>query len=72
MLPFADVHAMLSLEPAESGHCTVIVHHPHSVYPVGTVLEIENFCVTRHDSIQAWLASSEAALASIAKIGRTG
>jgi hypothetical protein len=69
VIPFNDVDSMLSLEVPEFGKGTVIVHRPHYFYPVGTVLEIENFCATRHNGVKSWLASHETVMAKISYIG---
>lgn len=58
VLPFSDVDSMLSLESNGHGPLAVAVVNPHTHFPVGTILQIENGTATHFDGVREWLAST--------------
>lgn len=58
VLPFSDVDTMLSLESNGHGPLAVAVVNPHTHFPVGTILQIENGTATHFNGVRAWLAST--------------
>lgn len=57
-LPFSFADALLALEAPREGTCVAMLVAEESLYPAGTVFQIENLTATRYDTLASWLAKS--------------